>query len=96
MTAQPMTLNDLMTLPWKALFARLPDGSFRLTVPQLPDFELFGSKAELTREWKMALRSHLRAYLAYNRVVPLPPLPRPEVVEGTGESFTVNWRVGVA
>ena len=95
MTAQTMTLNDYLSLPWKAQVTKVAGGGYRLTVPQLPEFELFGSKAELTKEWKMALRSYLRACLAYNKVIPLPALPLPKI-EVEDRSYTVNWRVGVA
>jgi hypothetical protein len=75
MTALPMTLDRYMELPWEPQKQRLPSGGVRLQVPPLADFEIYAdTEAELDKEWRTALRAHLRAYLQYGKAIPLPQL----------------------
>lgn len=68
----PRDLGVLMACDWKPVFEAQEDGTFRLTVAPLTDFELYGSKEELDAEWREALESHLAGYLAVGKAVPVP------------------------
>lgn len=69
----PLTLDDYMNLPWLAHTERCSDGSYRLVVAGLLDFELFAPSAtQLEEEWRTALRSHLAGYLAVAKAIPIP------------------------
>jgi hypothetical protein len=61
-----------MGCEWRPVFEAQEDGTFRLTVPPLLDFEMFGSREELDATWREALESHLAGYLAVGKAVPVP------------------------
>lgn len=74
MTPVASGLAGYLALNWAAQTEKLADGTYRLTVPQLRDFELFAeTEGELTTTWRDALASHLQAYLAVGKVIPTPP-----------------------
>jgi hypothetical protein len=85
-----MGLEDYMAMPWVHKMELTPDGTYRLTVPPLKGFEVFGSKALVEAEWQMALKGYLRACLAAQKAIPLPPNAYPESCVRTGELF-VGW-----
>ena len=89
--ARPMTLQDYMELPWKPQFARETDGSYRVTIAQLHDFELFGPLEEVQSEWRDALRGLLRAYIKTQKTIPLPPMEMSAEPEGEG-AFALSWK----
>jgi len=68
----PKKIAELLGYQWTPTYERLEDGSWRLTVHPLNDFELFGKKTELEATWREALESHLVGYLAVGKAVPLP------------------------
>ena|ERR1043166_7495734 len=73
------TLNDLMEWPWTPVVEQLPEGDFRLFVPALTDFEVFGrTQAEVQADFRDMLRSHLEGYLKVGKVVPKPFFHLPE------------------
>ena len=83
-----MTLDEYTALPWVPVEEILEDGTLRLTVMGLPDFEVFGDTRESVQgEWPIALRSHLQGYLAAGKAVPIPSprfyLPDPLDLETT-------------
>jgi predicted RNase H-like HicB family nuclease len=69
----PREITELMAYDWQPIVVRIEDGSFSLSIPQVPDFEMFGdSEQELRSTWREALRSHLMGYLAVGKIVPVP------------------------
>lgn len=68
------TIDGAMAYAWEYDIKADADGGFRLTViPRLVDFEIFAdTREELEAEWKDALRSHLQAYVATGKCIPIP------------------------
>ena len=74
---------------WQPKVESDPEGGFRLTLPGLSDFELFAeTREQLEAEWRSALRSHLQAYEAAAKFVPLPRFSEPQAQTGGSE-----WQV---
>lgn len=70
-------LSYYLALNWVPKTEQLADGSWRLTIPPLTDFEYFApTQPEVIKDWEAALRTHLRAYLEFQKRIPMPPLPR--------------------
>jgi len=66
-------LQAYLALNWVPKVDRLDDGTFCLTVPPLRDLEVFGaSETDVLADWRSALASHLKAYLAVGKVIPTP------------------------
>lgn len=94
-----LTLDEYIKLPWLPHTERCQDGSYRLVVAGLHDFELFAStEQQLLDEWMTALRSHLSGYLAVNKIIPIPTWQlqeRSEIKSSTGSRGQVFFlRVG--
>lgn len=69
----PKDIAELMSYDWRPEIKRLADGTFRLTICQVPDFEMFAdNEAELQATWREAFESHLSGYLNIGKVVPVP------------------------
>jgi hypothetical protein len=89
----PLTADYFMTFGWDPTFTQLPDGDWRLTVPLLSDFELFASaRAELEKDWRDALHSHLSGYLAVGKSIPLPGI----TVQAYPETLSSTWAMAAA
>lgn len=88
-----LTLDDYMSLEWTPIEELLEDGTYRLTVRGLADFEVFDEASmRLRDEWKTALRSHLQGYLAVGKAVPMPAprisVPQPALTATSGLTET--------
>ena len=69
-------LDGYVNMPWVPVEEMLDDGTYRLTVEGIVDFELFSDTPMREQdEWRTALRSHLQGYLNVGKALPL-PLPR--------------------
>ena len=94
----PKTLDEYVNWEgWTPRFEQLAEGEWRVTLALLPDFEVFApSKAELEEEWKLALRSHLSAYLQFQKRIPFPEYKLPEhEIETSNGSPGQTWWIGV-
>lgn len=89
---QNYDIKQLMTLDWHAEIDQDPDGGFVMTVQGLDDFAVFGrSRAEVRKQFKDALRSHLEGYLAVGKVIAVPVAGR--VVEHAEDTAGVKtWK----
>ncbi len=73
----PQSIDEAMAYPWQPVFEECPDGSWRVTVAGVADFEAFAStEAQIREEWVTALRSHLKGYLAVGKVIPVTTIER--------------------
>lgn len=87
-----MTLDDYVNWAgWVPTFEPVAEGGWRVTVAGLPDFELFAdSEQELRSEWKDGLRSHLGAYLKFQKFIPVPEFRLPEESEVSTSSGSLG------
>jgi hypothetical protein len=93
----PKSLDDYMNWPgWVPTFEQLPEGGWRVTVGTvLPDFELFAADlAQLEAEWKAGLRTHLNAYLKFQKAILLPDLGAPKTGT-TSSNVSPGWTVSL-
>lgn len=73
-TDQRRALDRAMSRPWVPKIVASGEG-FRLTIPEIADFEVFAAKmAELEDEWRDLLESHLMAYVRTGKTIP-PTMP---------------------
>lgn len=87
--ARAMTLEDYWAMPWSPIYEQLEDGSWRCIVKPLADFEMFAPTwEELWREWRVALRGHLRAYWAVGKPI---PTPRPRITQLADNEWLLSW-----
>lgn len=67
------TLNEALEYPWRLVTAKEEDGTFRGEV--VPNIDLVihaNTEKEIEDEWRDALTSHLRAYIATGKCIPIP------------------------
>lgn len=71
----PLTIDAAMQLNWTPVITADEDepSCLALHVPPVADFVLYGeSREQLLGEWREALESHLRGYLAVGKKIPRP------------------------
>src|SRR5258708_2997508 len=83
------TVKEYLALDWHQVIEGVNDEdgkSYRLTIPLLPDFAVYGSLKDIDERFAEALESHLAGYLAVGKVIPEPLTIGPAVQEQSDDT----------
>jgi hypothetical protein len=92
------TLREYLALDWHQVIEAVneEDGkSYRLTIPLLPDFAVYGSLQEIGERFPEALESHIAGYLAVGKVIPEPLTLGPAVQEKSEDTGSAGGKTNV-